>query len=165
MTPEDFQKLIQFARIGNDITPIANHIELINELEEGEVAYMKRFNARDLKMHRAYFAFLKEIYMYLPNSFRSNIPIKKFHKFLQTLRGDYDVLFQFKDGRQLLEYHSISFARMDENKFRAYVKEQIPYIYDNLIMAFYDIDQSKIIIDNIEKEFEKMLARLYAKTY
>lgn len=164
MTPEDFQKLIQFVRIGNDLTPIANHIELINELEEGEVTYMKRFNSRDLKMHRAYFAFLKEIYMYLPNSFRSNIPIKKFHKFLQTLKGDYDVLFQFKDGRQLLEYHSISFGRMDEHKFRTYVKEQIPFIYDNLIMAYYEEVQARDIINNIEKEFEKYLTRLYAKT-
>lgn len=163
MTPDDFQKLIQFARIGNELTPIANHVELINELQEGEIAYLKRFNARDIKMHKAYFAFLKEIYLYLPNTFRSKIPIKKFHRFLQTLKGDYNVLFQFKDGRQLLEYHSISFGRMDENKFRTYVKEQIPFIYENLIMEFYNDERANDIILNIEKEFEKYLTRLFSK--
>lgn len=163
MEHSEFLKLVDFARINDQLIAVDNHLHLINDMIEGEVVTMKRVNPRDVKLHRAYFAFNSYIYHYLPNSFQKQIPLRKFYKFLQTMKGDYEVLFRFKDGRELLEYHSISFTKMDENSFRTYIKNQIPYIYENVIKAFYKDEQANDIIDNIEQEFEKFFTKLYAK--
>lgn len=163
MTHNDYLKLIEFARIGDQLIAVNNHIDLINNLVEGEMCAMKMVNPRDIKLHRAYFAFNRYIYNYLPEVFRKKIHISKFYKFLQTMKGEYDILFKFKDGRELIEYHSISFSKMNENTFRDYIKEQIPFIYENLIREFYDEITAEDIINNIEQDFEKFLTKLYAK--
>lgn len=162
MKTSEFQKLIGLANIDGQIVAIENHEEIRDDTVEGEVIYVKLVNARDLKMHKAYFGLLKFIYDYLPSNFHSQVSSNKFYKWLQTLKGEYKVLFKFKDGRELIEYDSISFASMDEHKFRTHIKEQLPYIYENVIGAFYENEIKNDIIDTIEQEFEKVLTKLYA---
>ena len=163
MKHDKFNELIQFARVNNTLTAVNNYTSLLNELNEGDYVFMKTVDARDLSMHRAYFAFLSKVYDYMPERFKRTIARNIFYKFLQTLKGEYKVLFEFKDGRQLLDYESISFGRMNESKFRIYIKDQLPFIYNNLICEFYNDSTSDKIINEIEQEFEKYLTKLFAK--
>lgn len=162
MKHEDFLKLITFAKIGEDLVPVSNHTDLINELIEGQTVFLKLVNTRDIAMHRCYFAILRYIYRCLPPAFTNKIKIAKFYKWIQTLKKDYDVLFEFSDGTRLLDYNSISFANMNEFDFTNYIKDQLPFIYENIIRPFYNNDESyNNIINCIEDEFSIYLAKLF----
>jgi hypothetical protein len=103
---------------------------------------------------------LKYIYDYLPASFRDKVPADKFYIFLKHLKGQYDVLFTFKDGTRLVEYESIAFGRMSQKRFENYIREQLPWIYENVIGQFYEEEMYKGIIDTIEEEWERFMMRL-----
>lgn len=176
MTHEDYQKLIHLAYIkelpenskqAEDILqngffiPATNMDSYLNELFEGEIRQFKAVTSRDLKLHRCYFSLLEYIYNYLPESFKNQVKSGVFYRWLQTLKGDYEVLFRFKDGRELLKYNSISFSKMDEHQFREHIKEQMPFIYDNVIMELFEEKTANVIIENIEKEYEKFFTKLF----
>jgi len=162
MKTNKYEDLIQFVVANNSLVPYANYVDLINDSLDGELIYMQKVKARDLKLHRCYFSLLSYIYNYLPANFQKKVPEKIFYKWLQTLKGEYKVLFEFKDGRQITEYESISFSKMDEYKFRNYIKEQLPYIYENIIRPFYDEETYNSIISTIESEYEKFMIKLYS---
>jgi hypothetical protein len=64
------------------------------------------------------------------------------------------------DRSDMVEYESISFGRMSNKRFKDYVKEQLPFIYENVIGAFFDDEMYSNIVDDIENEFEKILSKL-----
>jgi len=105
-------------------------------------------------------ALLKEVYGYLPQSFQKKVPQKHFYQFVKHVQGKYKVLFSFKDGTRMVEYESISFAKMSEIRFRQYIKEQMPFIYTEIIGAFFEGEIYNSIIDTIEENFEKFFLRL-----
>lgn len=177
MKHKDFHKLINLVYIP-ELSDISNQTELLengffvpademseflNELESGEVISLSVSSARDLKFHKAYFALLSYIYDYLPKRFKSQVNKKYFYRWLQVLKGDYSVVFKYNDGRELIEYNSISFGRMNEQTFRAHIKEQIPYIYEEVISKLFDEDVSDVIIRNTEEEFLKFFTKLMSK--
>jgi hypothetical protein len=67
------------------------------------------------------------------------------------------------DGSELIEYESISFGRMSEMRFREYVREQLPFLYSEVIGRFYEGDVYESIIANIETYFEKFFSKLNSK--
>lgn len=162
MKKSEFDKLIELSYTGGmHFSPVnQNAFELCNSLGIGEVIYVDLKTSRDYKFHQAYFVLINFIYDYLPEKFKKKVPRKHFYKWLQTLKEDYEVVFTFADGRQLIEYDSISFARMSQEKFETYIKEQLPWIYENVIGAFYTGEKFDGIIETIEKEFEKFLSKL-----
>jgi len=162
MKHSEYQDLVFMYYTENQLKPVDNLDHLYNELAEGEIVAFKRVAPRDLKLHRAYFKFLNYIYGYLPKSFHNQVENKYFYKWLQFLKGDYKIIFKFKDGREQIEYNSISFGRMDEAKFKIYIKEQIPFIYSDVIMQLYDEETSNNIIETIEQDFEKFMTKLFA---
>lgn len=161
MTHQDYLNLIEFAYVGGGYLP---HNERAKELSEnkvkGEIVAFKEAKQRDLKFHKCYFLLLSFIYDYLPNNFKEQIPKDKFYKWLQHLKGEYTVNFTFKDGTTFIEYDSISFGRMSQETFKNHIKSQLPWIYANVIGAFYDGDIYTGIIETIEIEYEKFLAKL-----
>jgi len=161
MKDSDYKKILEFAYVGGGmIAHNQNAIELLDQTHRGEILSFHEVTARDLSFHRAYMGLLKYIYDYLPRSFRDNIPSDKFYIWLKHLKGNYDVLFTFKDGTRLVEYESIAFGRMSQKTFEKYVKEQLPWIYENVIGAFYEGKMYDGIIQTIEDEWEKFLNRL-----
>lgn len=162
MKKSNFDKLIELSYTGGMMFRPSNQnaFDLCNDLGIGEVVNFETKTGRDLKFHKCYFVLINFIYDYLPESFHGKIPKKHFYKWLQTLKGDYEVVFSFADGRELIEYDSLSFGRMSQETFKNYVREQLPWIYENVIGAFYSGDKYDAILETIESEFEKFLSKL-----
>jgi hypothetical protein len=100
------------------------------------------------------------IYDLLPNKFKEAIPKNKFYIFLKHLKGSYKVIFKFKDGSEWIEYDSIAFGSMSQKRFQEYVKNQMPFIYENVIALYFHDEMYQNIVDLIEEEYVKFLDRL-----
>ena len=138
----------------------ANARALCDNLRHNEVVTLREIKTRDIAFHRAYFALLSYVYDWLTPAFKLKIPKDTFYKWVKTLLGQYEVVFTFKDGTKLLEYHSIAFNRMSQKTFEQYVKNQLPLIYDNVIHSLYDYEEAAEIIQNIEETFETFMQKL-----
>lgn len=161
MKDTDYNRILEFANVGGGLVP---HNEAANELLEqshrGEVIAFNEVTARDISFHRAYMGLISYIYDYLPQTFKKQVPKGKFYIFLKHLKGEYEVLFEFKDGTKMVEYESIAFGRMSQKRFEEYIRLQLPWIYENVIGAFFDGDMYDGIITTIEEEWAKFLSRL-----
>ena len=161
MKDGDYHRLIEMANVGGGWVPAnENATELLDQTHKGEITTFEEVTARDLSMHKCYFSLLNFIYCYLPNRFKKQVPEKEFYKWLKHLKKEYKVIFTFKDGTQLVEYDSISFGNMSQKRFENYVREQLPYIYENVIAEFFEGDIYDSILATIELEYERFLAKL-----
>lgn len=161
MTDKDYHKLMDFANVGGGLIPVsANAKELMEQMGKGEVVSFIETTSRDLSFHRCYFSLLGFIYDYLPESFKTKVNKDNFYIFLKHLKGQYNVLFTFKDGTKLVEYESIAFGRMSQKTFENYIREQLPWIYENVIGQFFKGDIYNGIIETIEEEYKKFLSKL-----
>ena len=161
MKDVDYDKIIELTSAGGGFLPVnQNAVELIDNSYPGEVISVIEASARDLTYHRAYFSLINYIYDWLPKSFKAKIPKARFYQFLKHLRGDYDVIFEFKDGTKFIEYRSIAFGKMSQKAFETYVKEQLPFIYEEVIGQLYEREEADKIIACIEIEYERFLMKL-----
>jgi len=161
MTDKDFHTLMDFAYVGGGLIPVsANAIELLEQTGKSEVLSFLEVTSRDIKFHRAYFSLLGFIYDYLPSSFKNQIKKDSFYKFLKHLKKEYKILYVFADGSQQIEYDSISFGKMSQKTFENYIREQLPWIYENVIGKYFEGDIYNGIIDTIEEEYKKFLSKL-----
>lgn len=161
MKDKDFYKVVEMVNMGGGCIPHnQNAIELIEQSTKGEVLSFLEVTQRDIKFHRAYFSLLSFIYDYLPAKFQKAIPKAKFYLFVKHLKGEYEVLFKFKDGTQMVEYDSISFGNMSQKRFESYVRSQLPFVYENVLGEFFEGEMLNGIISTIEDEFVKFLSKL-----
>lgn len=161
MTDKAYNHLVEFFNAGGGLLPVNQRAsELIEQTEKGEVLSFTEVSQRDLRRHRCYFSLLKYIYGYMPLSFKNTIPEEKFYLWLKHLKGQYDVIFEFNDGTKLVEYESISFSKMTEQRFREYIKEQLPFIYSDVLGKYFSGEILDGIIETIEKDYEKFFKKL-----
>lgn len=161
MDHKDYKNIAEFKYVGGGFVPLNQQAQSISErLRRGDIVSFKEVTARDLSFHRCYMSLLSYIYDLLPQNFRDKVAKGKFYFFLKHLHGDYDVVFEFKDGIKMVEYRSISFGRMSQDEFEAYIADQLPFIYDNLIVGLFPEDMANGIIQDIEDEYEKFLSKL-----
>lgn len=162
MTDLDYDKIIELTPVGGGYLPANERAEeLLLSSHSGEVLSFREVTARDLKFHQAYFSLINYIYDWLPVTFKKQIPKDKFYVFLKYLRKEYDTMFTFKDGTTWNELKSISFGRMSQKTFELYVKNQLPYIYTEVICVLYpEKKDSDRIIQCIETEYERFLIKL-----
>lgn len=161
MTDKDYNNILEFCYMGGGWIPAnQNANELSEQLVKGEITQFKEVTQRDISFHRCYFALLAEIWGYMPAKFKKKIPKEKFYLWLKHLKGEYKVIFEFKDGTKMVEYDSISFGKLSQIKFKEYVKEQMPFIYTNVIGAFFEGEIYNSIIGNIESDFERFFDKL-----
>ena len=161
MKDSEYTKIIEVTSAGGGFLPHNQQAQdLLDASVMGEVISLIEVGKRDVKYHRAYFSLLSYIYDWLPREFKRKIPKDKFYLFCKHLRGDYDVIFEFKDGTKFIEYKSISFGRMSQKDFEAYVKEQLPFIYEEIIFVLYPKEDADKIIACIEDEYKIFLSRL-----
>jgi hypothetical protein len=157
----DYLDMIELSWTGSFFVPANEPAEeLAGRCTRGEVIGFNEVTARDLNFHKCYFSLLNMVYSFLPNKFKEAVPEKHFYRFLKHLKGQYKILFEFKDGTKMVEYESISFGRMSQKRFEEYVAEQLPWIYENVIHAMFDDETSKKIIDVVEDEYQVFLTRL-----
>jgi len=161
MNNSEYNKIIELSYRGGGFLPENDAaFELAQNCSIGEVIPFHEVSKRDISFHRCYFALLSYIYGLMPQKFQKTIPRNKFYYFLKHLKGEYNVIFEFKDGTKLLEYDSIAFGRMSQVTFESYVKEQLPFIYSNVIGKYYKDEQYELLIASIETEFSKFLDNL-----
>lgn len=161
MKDTEFNRLIQLTWVGGGFIPANTRAEeLASQLTQGEVLSFMEVTARDLAFHKGYMALLGFVYGYMPPKFKTAVPRERFYQWLKHLKGQYNVLFEFKDGTKLIEYDSIAFGNMSEHRFREYVKEQLPWIYENVIGAYFSGVMYDNIIATIEQEFETFFNKL-----
>ena len=161
MKDSDYQKLIDLVNVGGGFMPANPKAEeLLLLTVKGEVITVKEITTRDLSFHRCYMLLLSFIWGYMPQEFKNNVPKDKFYKWLKHFKKEYTVEFTFKDGSQLIEYTSIAFGRMGQKEFEVYVAEQLPYIYENVLGAYFHGEMLTSIINTIEEEFKKFLSKL-----
>jgi hypothetical protein len=161
MTDKDFHKIQDWANVGGGLIPVSdNAIELLEQSHKGEVFSFIEVTNRDLKFHRCYFSLLNFIWSYMPPQFKRKITEDKFYVWLKHLKGQYNVIYTFSDGSSLIEYDSISFGRMSQKTFENYIREQLPYIYENVLGKYFEGEMLNGIIETIEDEYKKFLAKL-----
>ena len=162
MKDTDYTKLIELTPVGGGYLPVneAAH-SLLDNCHSGEVLTFQEVSARDLNFHRAYFSLIGYIYDWLPKTFKETIPKDRFYQFLKHLKGEYKIIFEFKDGTKFIEYQSIAFGRMSQKSFEEYVRNQLPFIYGEVIQVLYkDKATSDRIILAIEDEYQRFLSKL-----
>jgi hypothetical protein len=161
MKDSDFNKLTEWLNVGGGLTPHnSNAIELLEQSARGEILMLKELTDRDIKFHRCYFSLLNFIYGYMPPGFKKKIKPEKFYQFLKHLRGEYDEVFTFSDGSKMIEYESIALGNMSQKRFESYIREQLPYIYANVLSKYFEGEMLTGIIDTIEEEYKKFLSKL-----
>jgi hypothetical protein len=186
----DYKELLEFVFVGGGVLPHNEKAkESLQYKKKNEIVYYKEAGNRDLKLHRCYFSLLNFIYGYLTNKFHEAVPESEFYKWLKHLKKEYKVVYSFIDNDKIediidyclklgldaeiaskiavkfgktdmIEYESISFGRMSNDRFKEYVKELLPYIYKNVIGKFYDGDIYNGIVETIEEEYKKFLSKL-----
>jgi hypothetical protein len=60
----------------------------------------------------------------------------------------------------MVEYDSIAFGRMSQKTFESYIREQLPWIYEEVLGSYFEGEMLDGIIETIEEEFKKFLAKL-----
>lgn len=161
MKDSDYTKIIEMTISGGGMLP-ANQaaVDLIDNCAHGEVISLMGVTARDVTFHRAYFSLLNYIYDWLPTKFKQTISRDRFYVFLKYIKGEYDVVYTFADGLQFIELRSISFGRMSQKDFVAYVRDQLPVIYSEVIGRLYQKQDADRIIASIEDEYKIFLSRI-----
>ena len=161
MKDKDFDKLIDLAYMGGGWIPVNDNAnELSEQSVKGQIHSFIECTERDLKFHRCYMSLLGFIYDYLPEKFKKKVHKSNFYQFLKHLQGKYKVIYKFADGTTFVEYESIAFGRMSQERFKNYIREQLPFIYTNVIGEFYDGEIYDNIIATIEEEYSKFLSKL-----
>lgn len=136
-------------------------VEFSETQSEGDISNFSEVITRDIKFHRCYMALLGFIYDYFPKEFAVNYVEKNdFYNWLKHLKGSYDIKCKFKDGSCLVEYHSIAFGTMSQKKFENYVREQLPFIYSEVLTKYFSGVELQNIINTIESEFVRFLKKL-----
>lgn len=161
MTDVEYAKMQEYAWVSGAMMPqnqIA--IELTEQAVEGEVFTFKEITARDVSFHRCYFSLINYIWSWMPKKFKEKVVEAKFYMWLKHLKGEYEVLFEFKDGTKLVEYESISFSKMSQPGFETYIREQLPWIYKNVVGQYYHNETYNDVLEDIEREYKRFLNRL-----
>jgi len=161
MKPEKYKQILEFVYMGGGFIPEneAAH-DFTDRCVKGEIVPMLEVTQRDVKFHRAYFAFLSLVWNYLPKSFQNKIPEEQFYQFVNHLQGGYDIIFKFQDGTMMVKYKSISFGNMSQKRFEEYVAEQMPFIYSEILGKYFQGEIYDNIIETIEQDFANFLRRL-----
>jgi len=158
MTDKEYHNILEFRITGNALIPVNQNAMQYVEQNHGVVA-LKDITKRDVRFHRAYFKLLNFIYSWLPDNFKSAVSSGNFYQWLKHLKGQYEILYEFKDGSKFIEYESISFGRMNDARFKEYVKEQLPVIYEDVFLPLLG-DDAPIAWQTVESEFENYLNTL-----
>ena len=161
MTDKQFDKLIELSWVGGGFIPVnQNANDLTETLVKGQVLSFIEATERDIRFHRCYMSLLGFIYDYLPMQFKSKVKKQVFYQWLKHLQGKYKVLYSFNDGTRMVEYESIAFGKMSNQRFKDYVREQLPFIYTNVIGAFFDGEIYDNIIATIEEDYKKFFSKI-----
>jgi hypothetical protein len=161
MKDTEYYKILEFVDVGGGL--MAHNSKAIDRMEQsgrGDILTFRELSNRDMAFHKGYFSLLSYIWKQLPKKFRDNIKEEKFYKYVKHIKGEYEVICTFEDGSKMIEYDSIAMGKMNQPEFEDYIREQLPYIYTEIIGKYFEGVIYNGIIDNIEEEYKKFLSKL-----
>ena len=158
MNKKKFDSLLKFEHFGGKLGPGNNNaVEYLDSLKNGEHVYMEDSTKRDIKFHRCYMGMMDYIHEWIKDKVKC--PKGKFYIFVKHLRGLFDTFGTEKT--EIIIYHSISFGNMSQKRFEAYVKDELAFIYSDILRPIFKEDeQFESVVANIEHEFERFLSKL-----
>ena len=157
MKDKDFLELVELRKCDNGFIPVnESAMDLLLTSKPYESIFVTVATQRDLQFHRCYFKLLNIIYFNLPDNFKKAVPEKHFYNFIKTLCGQAKVVYEFKEMPALVEYESISFGNMNQNKFEGFVREQLSVIYTELLPKL----NCEYLIEEIEENFERFIRKI-----
>jgi hypothetical protein len=162
MKKSDYDKLLEVTFVGGGWIPLnQNAQDLADQSGKGEIHNFREVTARDLKFHNCYFSLLSFIYGYMPKMITEKVSNKNFYKWLKHLKKEYEVIFTYSDGTTLVEYESLAFGNMSQKRFEEYIRNQITWIFENVLRPVYKDDTIyNGITATIEEEYKKFLSKL-----
>jgi hypothetical protein len=158
MKQEDFLGLKSF-KVHNGQVLIPAQIETqewIEQLPVYDEVFLKEINPRDSGFHKAYFMILGFIWDRLNLDFRKKVPKKFFYMYLKTLQNEFKIVFVLENGREFVEYNSISFQKMNQTAFREYFNNQLSTIYEEVLIPM----EQDYLMDEINEKFESIISKL-----
>jgi hypothetical protein len=159
MKDKDFSKISQWQNDGAGLIPVNQKAQgILDQCKKGDILDMIEVTARDLSFHKCWMSLLGYIWDFLTPAFKNKCPRDKFYIFLKELKKDYTITMIGKI--EMKDYISISFSSMTEIEFREYIKDTLPFIYENVIHALFDVDKANNIINTIENDYLKFLEKL-----
>jgi hypothetical protein len=163
MKDSAYLRLSEWANSGGGVLVPLNGVasDLVDITRQGEVIMMLEMTDRDIRFHRCYMSLVSFVYDQLPKRVRRRINKKYFYQYLKQLKGNYNIVVQY-EHIVIIEYESISFGRMSEHAFRDYVRNQLPWIYTDVIGKYYKVGGWRYNrkIEAIETEYQKFLSKL-----
>ena len=160
MKDKDYKKRMEFIHFGGLLKPLNDPaIEYIDQKGKGEIVALKDVTTRDLNFHRAYFLLVIYIYNLMPNSFQKRVEnADTFYVVLKDLQGLYKET-KLLNGSTVKIYKSIAMGKMSQKSFEDYVRNQLAFIYEDVIRPIFK-DISGAVIEDIENEFQGFLRQL-----
>lgn len=161
MKDKDYNKITSWRNAGGCLIPENEKArELLDNIKGSEILDFIEVTKRDISFHRCYFSLLGFIYDFMPQQFKTKIHKKHFHRFIQHHKGDFKIIYDFKDSPPLLEYDSISYENMSQKRFEETIRMQLPFIYEYLLGAYYKDETLVNIIEIIEEKYKKFLSKI-----
>ncbi len=157
MKDREFENLLRFKVKYDALIPDndkAKDYVLQNDRME---VYLLPQTPRDIKFHACYFALVTYIWNIMPEKFKKYKCPNQFDmdKFMKVVCGQYELAMNYK-GKDFYSFESISFAKMNEEKFREYVSEQLSMFYTEILVPL----GKENLMDDINNEFESFISKL-----
>lgn len=109
---------------------------------------------RNIRFHRKFFALLNIAFDNLPEQVQQNRKIDSIEKLLSLIKihlGYYNVVKI--DGRDVIDLHSISFAKMDETDFRIFYDRAV----SDILQCFLQGTDRNDLIQEVEDFISKQI--------
>ena len=153
MRDDDFHDLKSFKVHNGLLQPVGDHaLEYVAQCS-GQTVYLKPMTPRDIKFHAVYFLFCSWLWEQMPKSFQEHRCPKKsdMYKYLKIVEGRGKQTMKFKDI-VYLDLPSVAFGKMNDEKFKSYVNEQIICFYENCLVPL----KLESLLDEANEEFERL---------
>jgi hypothetical protein len=157
MKDHEYKKLSAFLVKDGVLLPEDQNAHDLTLINDNTRVLIKLQTPRDVDLHRVYFAFCSWLWLKMPIEFkRTRCPEKsQMYNYLKIIGGKYSFAMKYK-GKEFYQFESISFSRMTNNDFLAYLNEQMGNIYTCLLVPL-GLDD---LFEEMEQEFKRLFKDL-----
>lgn len=157
MKDHEFQELLAFKVVNGVLYPTNNKANDFVFSNDNQEVYLLPKTPRDAAFHACYFLWCNWLWQQMPTKFKlERCPDRaEMYNYIKIMQGKYKkaMIYQCKEFYQI---ESISFGRMNDEKFKDFVNEQIAFIYEELLIPL----KLEHLHEQAEKEFKGLFGKL-----
>lgn len=153
----EYKELCEFNVHNNILSPENSKAMDLCFMNEGKNIMMSAQTPRDLSLHRCYHLFCRWLWDKMPLSFKNSrcLDQDQMYNYLKIISGQYELAMVYK-GKEFYKFHSISFGKMSNDKFKEFLMDQMSSIYTNLLLPL----KMENLYEEMEQEFKKIFKEL-----